>query len=159
MKAFNYNVEILCVTCCVWEVLMCVFLLFKLVCTATLVEVNRWYRHWVVQRSKRKYVWYGYWGFPALKQMDCTCLGTMCMEIFSPMQGCSSFRNKWNFSVIFWLWKGTMSYPSVVFVIRMLNLDLFSKTISSWNRMLEVQIFFGSALLVWEDIQKCTSIN
>ena len=77
---------------------------------AIIIEVNRWCRCWLVQRSQGKHVWYGCWRVPALKQMDCTDLGTMCLEIFSPMQRGNSFRIKWIFRIVFRLWKGIIFY-------------------------------------------------
>lgn len=81
---------------------------FKFVYTAVAVEIDRWCRCWLVQRSQGKHLWYGCWRFPALKQMDWANLGTMCMEIFSPMQGCNSCWIKWSFCNSFWLWKGVL---------------------------------------------------
>lgn len=76
----------------------CAILLSITVFAAVVVEVHWWFWCWLEQRGQREHVWYGCWRFSAFKQMDCTHLGTMCMEIFSTMQGC--------IPIILWLWKG-----------------------------------------------------
>lgn len=65
---------------------------------AVVVEVYRWFWCWLEQRGQGEHVWYDCWRFSAIKQMVCTHLGTVCVEIFSTMQGC--------IPIILWLWKG-----------------------------------------------------
>lgn len=84
-------------------------LLFISVFAAVTVEVNWWFWCWMEQRSQGEHVWYDCWRFSAIKQMDCTHMGTMCLEIFSTMQRC--------IPIILWLWKGKECSNLLIIVI------------------------------------------
>lgn len=83
--------------------------LFFFFSPAVIVKVHWWFWCWLEQRSQGEHVWYDCWRFSAIKQMDYACLGTMCLEVFSSLQGC--------FPIILWLWKGNECSNPLVFLI------------------------------------------
>jgi len=101
----------------------CVSLLSNTVFAAVVVEVHRWFWCWLEQRGQREHVWYDCWRFSIIKQMDCTHLGTMCMEVFSTMQGC--------IAIFLWLWKGK-EWSNFLIIFILYYLVLFSSHSFHW---------------------------
>ena len=92
-----------------WFHWICQLLSFLFLLAASIIEVNRKRRHWMVKGSQRVYVRYGCWRFSAFEPMEFSHMGAMCMEILTPLQGFRSFRVSWS-DISFWLWKGPHYY-------------------------------------------------